>query len=73
MIIYETSPAPTPTAWDTLTVSEMAATMQDMDAAGDPVTPDNLKLRGYSIEDITRYGLKAANLARLRSLITVIK
>ncbi|MBX8802535.1 hypothetical protein HBA92_17475 [Ochrobactrum sp. MR28] len=51
----------------------MAETMQDMEAAGDPVTPDNLRLRGYPSEDITRYGLKAANLARLRSLITVIK
>ncbi len=64
MIIYQTHPTPSPTAWDTLTVSEMAATMQDMDAAGDPVTPDNLRLRGYSSEDITHYGLKAANLAR---------
>lgn len=71
MIIYETSPAPTPTAWDKLTVSEMAATMQDMDAAGDPVTPDNLRLRGYSSEDISRYGLKAANLARKHTVRVV--
>lgn len=73
MIFYETHPAPTPTDGELSIVSRMAATMQDMDAAGDPVTPDNLRLRGYSSEDITRYGLKAANLARLRSLITVIK
>ena len=72
MIIYETSPAPIPTTWDKLTVSEMAATMQDMDAAGDPVTPDNLRLRGYSSEDITRYGLKAAHLARSLSVKMVM-
>ncbi len=68
MIIYETSPAPTPTVWDTLTVSEMAATMQDMDAAGEAVTLNNLRLRGYTSEDITRYGLKAAHLARSLSV-----
>lgn len=72
MIIYQTHPAPAPTNWDKLTVSEMAATMQDMDAAGDPVTPDNLKLRGYSSEDITRYGLKAAHLARSSSVKRVM-
>lgn len=72
MIIYQTHPAPAPTTWDKLTVSEMAATMQDMDAAGDPVTPDNLRLRGYSSEDITRYGLKAAHLARSLSVKTVM-
>ena len=72
MIIYETSPAPTPTAWDTLTVSEMAATMQDMDAAGEAVTPENLRGRGYTMADITRFGLKAANLARKRSVKTVM-
>lgn len=68
MIIYETSTAPASTMWDKLIVSEIAAIMQDMDAAGEPVTPDNLKLRGYSSQDITHYGLRAAKLARLRSV-----
>ncbi len=71
MIIYETHPTPTPTDGELSVVSHMAATMQDMDAAGDPVTPDNLRLRGYSSEDITRYGLKAAHLARSLSVKNV--
>ncbi|MCF7645005.1 hypothetical protein KQ944_08010 [Bacillus subtilis] len=71
MIIYETHPTPTPTDGELSIVSHMAATMQDMDAAGDPVTPDNLRLRGYSSEDITRYGLKAAHLARSLSVKNV--
>lgn len=64
MIIYQTHPTPTPTDGELSIVSHMAETMQDMEAAGDPVTPHNLRLRGYPSEDITRYGLKAANLAR---------
>ncbi|WP_022711881.1 MULTISPECIES: hypothetical protein [Pseudochrobactrum] len=72
MIIYETRPAPAPSIQELCIVSGMAATMQDMDAAGDPVTPDNLRLRGYSSEDITRYGLKAAHLARSLSVKTVM-
>lgn len=43
---------------------EMAATMQDMAAAGEAVTPANLKLHGYSGEDIMRFGADAAHLAR---------
>ena len=72
MIIYETRPAPAPSIQELCIVSGMAATMQDMDAAGDPVTPDNLRLRGYSSEDITRYGLKAAHLARSLSVKAVM-
>lgn len=72
MIIYQTRPAPAPTMWEKLTVDEMAATMQDMDAAGEPVTPDNLKLRGYSAQDITLFGLDAAELARQRSVKVVM-
>ena len=72
MIIYETSPAPAPTDGELSIVSHMAATMQDMEAAGDPVTQDNLKLRGYSPKEISRYGLKAANLARNRSVKAVM-
>ncbi|MDP8249596.1 hypothetical protein [Pseudochrobactrum saccharolyticum] len=68
MIIYETRPSPAPTMWEKLTVSDMAATMQDMNAAGEAVTPENLRLRGYSLSDITCYGLKAANLARKRAI-----
>ncbi len=72
MIIYQTHPAPAPTDGELSIVTHMAATMQDMEAAGDPVTPDNLKLRGYSPEEITRYGLKAAHLARSLSVKTVL-
>ena len=72
MIIFETSPAPAPTDGELNIVDHMAATMQDMEAAGDPVTPDNLKLRNFSSEDITRYGLKAAHLARSLSVKTVL-
>lgn len=71
MIIYQTHPAPAPTDGELRIVSNMAATMQDMEAAGDPVTPDNLKLRNFSPEDITRYGLKAAHLARSLSVKNV--
>lgn len=68
MIIYQTHPAPTPTDGELSIVSRMTATMQDMEAVGDPVTPDNLLLRNFSLEDITRYGLKAAHLARKLSV-----
>ncbi|WOC17398.1 hypothetical protein [Pseudochrobactrum sp. MP213Fo] len=68
MILYETIPASALTMWDKLTLDEMAATMQDMDAAGEPVTPENLHGRGHSMTDITLYGLRAASLARKRSV-----
>lgn len=64
--------APALTDGELSIVSHMAAIMQDLEAAGDPVPPDNLKLRGYSSEDITRYGLKAAHLARSLSVKTVM-
>lgn len=73
MIIYETRPAPTPSIQELCIVSGMAAIMQDMDAAGEAVTPENLRGRGgYTMADISRYGLKAANLARKRSVKTII-
>ncbi|MDM8344162.1 hypothetical protein P8H26_02015 [Pseudochrobactrum sp. sp1633] len=72
MIIYETRPAPAPSIQELCIVSGMAATMQDMDAAGEAVTPENLRGRGYNMGDISRYGLKAANLARKRSVKTVM-
>lgn len=72
MIIYETHSAPTPSIQELCIVSGMASTMQDMDAVGEAVTPENLKLRGYSVADITRYGLRAANLARKRSVKVVM-
>ncbi len=73
MIIYQTCPERIQATWQKLTIDEMAATMQDMDAVGEAVTPENLRLRGYSKADITRFGLPAANLARKRStkLVTV--
>lgn len=72
MIIYETRPAQRPDMWDKISIREMAATMQDMDAASDPVTIDNLKLRGYSSNDIELYGLRAAKLARKLSVKVVM-
>lgn len=66
MIIITTHAAQAPTSWQKLYVDEMAAAMQDMDAVGEPITPENLRLRGYSNIDICRYGLSAANLARKR-------
>lgn len=69
MFMLETSLSPTPTGWLKLSVDEMAATMQHMDAAGVSTTPENLQLRGYSKDDISRYGLPAARLARMRSAI----
>ncbi|WP_439273571.1 hypothetical protein [Pseudochrobactrum sp. HB0163] len=72
MFIIETRPSAVFSGWHKLGVDEMAATMQAMAAAGVPVTPDNLKLRGYSSEDITRYGLKAAHIARARAVKTVL-
>ena len=56
-----------------LSVDEMAATMHSMDAAGVRTTQENLQKRGYSKDDISRFGLSAAHLARLRSLMAVIK
>ncbi|WP_376709108.1 hypothetical protein [Pseudochrobactrum lubricantis] len=50
----------------------MALTMQIMATNGEAVTPENLRGRGYTMADITRYGLKAANLARKRSVKTAM-
>lgn len=72
MIILERCPALSLKNWEKLTVAEMASTMQDMDSTGEPVTPDNLRLRGYSIADITKFGLRAANSARKRSVKQVM-
>ena len=52
---------------ETLTVKEMAATMQDMAAAGEAVTPENLKLHGFSDSAIMRFAAAAVSLARKRS------
>lgn len=72
MIIYQTNPAPMPPTWQKLTIDEMAATMQDMDANGEATTKANLLLRGYSVEEIERYGYEAAHLARERATKLVI-
>lgn len=56
-------------SWQKLSVDEMAATMQNMDAAGVRTTQENLQQRGYSRDDISRYGLPAAHLARQRNAI----
>jgi len=58
------------TGWQKLSVDEMAATMQHMDAAGVRTTQENLQLRGYSKDDISRFGLYAAHLARQRNAIS---
>lgn len=68
MIIYETSHATAPIDGEMSIVSNMAATMQDMDAVGEAVTPENLKLRNFSSEEIMRFGLRAASLARKLSV-----
>jgi len=49
----------------------MANTMRDMDSAGEPVTPENLLLRGYCSAHISKYGLRAASLARKLSVKVV--
>lgn len=56
---------------ETLTVKEMAATMQDMAAAGEAVTPENLKLHGFSDSEIMRFAADAASLARKLSVKAV--
>jgi len=71
MIIFEKRPTPNPTNWEKLTVTEMANTMRDMDSAGEPVTPENLLLRGYCSAHISKYGLRAASLARKLSVKVV--
>ena len=73
MIIYENSHAVAPNNWELMTISELASTMQDMDAAGVRTTPENICRHGYSMDVIGLYGLRAARLARLRSLMAVIK
>lgn len=59
--------------WHKITIDEMAATMQRMEASGVRTTPENLYRNGYSMDEIGLYGLRAARLARLRSLMAVIK
>lgn len=73
MIIYQSikpaqQAAITKQATEALTVKEMAATMQDMAAAGEAVTPENLKLHGFSDSAIMRFAADAANLARKQSV-----
>lgn len=58
--------------WPDIIVREMAEAMRDMDAAGIPVTIENLKRRNYDCEDVMRYGLDAANLARKLSVKAVM-
>lgn len=72
MIIYQSIKPAQPAAialkaTEALTVKKMAATMQDMDAAGEAVTPENLKLHNYSDTAIMRFAADAAALARKRS------
>lgn len=72
MIIYQSikpaqQAAITLKATEALTVKKMAATMQDMEAAGEAVTPENLKLHNYSDTAIMRFAAEAAALARKRS------
>lgn len=71
MLIYQSKAKAPLSNWDNISISEMAATMQDMEAAGDPVTPENLKLRGYSSADVSKYGLDAARLAKKLSVKVV--
>ncbi|GEM_PF-1719255 len=59
-------------SWQKLSVDEMAATMQHMDAAGVRTTQENLQLRGYSKDDISRFGLYAAHLARARASLQAV-
>lgn len=54
------------------TIKNMATIMVDMNKFGEPTTPENLNNRGFSTDDICRYGLKAANLARNRSVKAVM-
>ncbi len=68
MLIYQSKAKAPLNNWDHISINEMAATMQDMEAAGDPVTPENLKLRGYSSADVSKYGLEAARLAKKLSV-----
>lgn len=67
MFILEALNAQSATGWQKLSVDEMAATMQSMHAAGERTTQENLRLRGYSKDDISRFGLRAAHLARART------
>lgn len=60
------------TGWQKLSVDEMAATMQHMDAAGVRTTLENLQQYGYSKDDISRFGLSAARLARTRTALQAV-
>ncbi|MFK4824815.1 hypothetical protein ACI0FM_08505 [Paenochrobactrum sp. BZR 588] len=76
MIIYQSikpaqQAAITLQASEALTVKEMAATMQDMAAAGEAVTPENLKLHGFSDSAIMRFAAEAASLARKNAVKAV--
>ncbi len=59
-------------SWQKLSVDEMAATMQNMDAAGVRTTLENLQQYGYSKDDISRFGLSAARLARTRTALQAV-
>ena len=52
-------------------IKNMATTMEYMHAYGIPTTPNNLHQHGYTAAEITRYGLKAAHLARSLSVKNV--
>ncbi len=69
MFILETVNAQSTAGWQKLSVDEMAATMQSMHAAGVRTTQENLRQRGYSKDDISRFGLRAAHLARARTAL----
>lgn len=58
--------------WDIKPALRMAETMRRMEAASEPVTPENLIRRGYASEDVESYGLKAAHLARKLSVKVVM-
>lgn len=68
MIIYQSKTTAPQTDWHQISVIEMAATMQCMNDDGVPITPENLRLHGYSNTDIRKYGLDAARLARQATL-----
>lgn len=72
MFILETVNAQSTAGWQKLSVDEMAATMQSMHAAGVRTTQYNLRQRGYSEDEISRFGLRAAHLARTRAALLAV-
>ena len=49
-------------------LDKLESTMREMAFAGETVSPDTLKQRGYSEGVIARLGVQAAQLARRRSI-----